>query len=180
MSVEALSRVAVPDGLAVAPELPDVLPPVKLRRGFLGLMRRHPTVTFGGGLVLILILMALLAPWIAQSSDYLRSLDPYHHLITHEGSPVNDTAVWTQDTLDFTQDHRYNMSNLLLSFHTTASQWLGAYPTKPFLVGEFGNPLNIDNLGLFVHNGLWSAPMNGANANTDAVRPAPNARCASR
>jgi peptide/nickel transport system permease protein len=65
LSVEALARVVVPDGLAVAPALPDVLPPVKLRRGLLGLMRRHPTVTVGGALVLILISMALLAPFLA-------------------------------------------------------------------------------------------------------------------
>lgn len=65
MSVEALSRISVPDDLAVAPALPDVLPPVKLRRGFIGLMRRHPTVTVGGGLVLTLIAMALLAPFLA-------------------------------------------------------------------------------------------------------------------
>jgi peptide/nickel transport system permease protein len=65
LSVEALSRTAVPDGLAVAPALPDVLPPVKLRRGFIGLVRRHPTVAIGGALVLVLIAMALLAPFLA-------------------------------------------------------------------------------------------------------------------
>jgi peptide/nickel transport system permease protein len=65
LSVEALSSIAVPDGLAVAPALPDVLPPVKLRRGLLGLARRHPTVSIGGALVLVLILMALLAPFLA-------------------------------------------------------------------------------------------------------------------
>jgi peptide/nickel transport system permease protein len=65
LSVEALTRIVVPDGLAVAPALPDVLPPVKLRRGILGLVRRHPTVAIGGGLVLVLILMALLAPFLA-------------------------------------------------------------------------------------------------------------------
>ncbi|HML13435.1 MAG TPA: ABC transporter permease [Xanthobacteraceae bacterium] len=65
MSVEALSHVVVPDGLAIAPSLPDVLPPVKLRRGLIGLARRHPTVTLGGALVLALIGMALLAPYLA-------------------------------------------------------------------------------------------------------------------
>jgi peptide/nickel transport system permease protein len=65
LSVEALSPVVVPDGLAVAPALPDVLPPVKLRRGFIGLVRRHPTVAVGAALVLILIAMALLAPFLA-------------------------------------------------------------------------------------------------------------------
>ena len=42
-------RIAIPAGLAVAPALPDVFPPVKLRRGFIGLVRRHPTVAAGGG-----------------------------------------------------------------------------------------------------------------------------------
>src|SRR6202011_4745196 len=65
LSVEALTRFPVPDGIAVAPPLPDVLPPVKLRRGFAGLMRRHPTVTIGGALLILLILMALLAPFLA-------------------------------------------------------------------------------------------------------------------
>jgi peptide/nickel transport system permease protein len=69
LSVEALTGVTVPDGVAVAPPLPDVLPPVKLRRGFLGLVRRHPTVVIGGALVLLLMLMALLAP-------YLGTVDP--------------------------------------------------------------------------------------------------------
>ena len=64
MSVEALSSIVVPDGLAVAPPLPDILPPVKLRRGLIGLARRHPTVALGGGLVLLLILMALFAPFL--------------------------------------------------------------------------------------------------------------------
>jgi len=38
---------------------------VKLRRGFLGLVRRYPTVAVGGALVLLLIAMALLAPFLA-------------------------------------------------------------------------------------------------------------------
>jgi len=65
LSVEALRRTALPEGLAVAPALPDVLPPVKLRRGFIGFVRRHPTVAIGGALVLALIGMALLAPFLA-------------------------------------------------------------------------------------------------------------------
>jgi len=65
LSVEAFDRVAIPAGLAIAPTLPDVLPPVKLRRGFIGLVRRHPTVAVGGALVLLLIAMALLAPFLA-------------------------------------------------------------------------------------------------------------------
>ena len=65
MSVEALIRVPIPDGIAVAPSLPDVLPEVKLRRGFIGFVRRHPTVALGSALLILLVLVAIFAPWIA-------------------------------------------------------------------------------------------------------------------
>jgi len=64
LSVEALTGVPLPDGVAVAPPLPDVLPPVKVRRGVARFVRRHPTVTIGGALLVLLILMALLAPFL--------------------------------------------------------------------------------------------------------------------
>ncbi|WP_375373040.1 ABC transporter permease [Roseomonas sp. KE2513] len=42
--------------------MPDILPPVKQRRGFLGFLRRNPTIAIGGGLMLLILLMAILAP----------------------------------------------------------------------------------------------------------------------
>jgi peptide/nickel transport system permease protein len=56
-------------GFAVAPELPDLLPDVKVRRGILGLMRRHPTIATGGALLIAMLLMAAFAP-------YLGTVDP--------------------------------------------------------------------------------------------------------
>jgi peptide/nickel transport system permease protein len=56
-------------GTAVAPDMPDILPAVKLRRGALGLLRRHPTVAVGGALLILMVLMAVLAP-------YLGTVDP--------------------------------------------------------------------------------------------------------
>ncbi|MFH5926253.1 ABC transporter permease [Roseomonas sp. SXEYE002] len=44
--------------------MPDVLPPVKARRGFFGFIRRHPTMAFGGALMLLIIAMAILAPFL--------------------------------------------------------------------------------------------------------------------
>ncbi|MEP7292885.1 MAG: DUF5060 domain-containing protein [Chloroflexota bacterium] len=102
----------------------------------------------------------LLTPWMARSGAYLRSLDPYQHLITHSGSPVNNETVWEQT--DFTQEHRYNMTNLLNSFDQTIPEWLDAYPDKPFMIGEFGSPLEIDSLGVLMHLGMWSAAMHGS------------------
>ncbi|WP_408908826.1 ABC transporter permease [Variovorax paradoxus] len=43
---------------------PELLPPVKVRRGWIGFVRRHPTIAIGGGLLLVLVLIGLFAPWL--------------------------------------------------------------------------------------------------------------------
>jgi peptide/nickel transport system permease protein len=53
-----------PPGIAVAPELPDLFPAVRLRRGAVGFLLRHPTVAVGGALLIFLVLIALFAPWL--------------------------------------------------------------------------------------------------------------------
>ncbi|QAU47886.1 ABC transporter permease [Bradyrhizobium guangzhouense] len=59
----------LPAGLALAPQLPDILRPVTIRRGFIGFLRSHPTVAVGGVLLLMLVLIAVFAP-------YLWTVDP--------------------------------------------------------------------------------------------------------
>jgi peptide/nickel transport system permease protein len=59
----------IPPGLVIAPQLPDLLLPVKVRRGLFGFLRNHPTVAIGGGLLLLLILVGAFAP-------YLWTVDP--------------------------------------------------------------------------------------------------------
>jgi peptide/nickel transport system permease protein len=59
----------VPPGVAIAPDMPDLLPAVKLRRGIVGFLRRHPTVAVGGALLILMLLMAVFAP-------YLGTVDP--------------------------------------------------------------------------------------------------------
>ena len=56
-------------GFAVAPASPDVLPPAKVRRGVTGFIYRHPTIAFGGALLVLMLLIAVLAP-------YLGTVDP--------------------------------------------------------------------------------------------------------
>jgi peptide/nickel transport system permease protein len=63
------SIIAVPPGVAVAPEVGDVLPPVKVRRGLSGFIHRHPAIAFGGALLIVMLLVAVLAP-------YLGTVDP--------------------------------------------------------------------------------------------------------
>jgi peptide/nickel transport system permease protein len=55
--------------LSAAPPLGDLWPPVKLQGGVIGFLRRHPTVAIGAALLILMVLMAVLAP-------YLWTVDP--------------------------------------------------------------------------------------------------------
>jgi peptide/nickel transport system permease protein len=54
----------LPPGLAVAPQLPELLRQIRVRRGILGFMRGHPTVAIGGALLLCLVLIGIFAPFL--------------------------------------------------------------------------------------------------------------------
>ena len=64
----ALHPVLAPS-YAAAPEMPDILPPVKRRKGLLGLASRHPTVAVGAFLLGLMLFVAVFAP-------YLFTVDP--------------------------------------------------------------------------------------------------------
>lgn len=49
------------------PELPDILPPVKQRRGIGGFIYRHPAIAIGGIMLSLLILMAIFAPLLGTT-----------------------------------------------------------------------------------------------------------------
>ncbi|UFN51088.1 ABC transporter permease [Roseomonas sp. OT10] len=53
-----------PADVAAAPAMPDVLPPVRARKGFFGLLYRYPTIAVGGFLLLLMVLVAVLAPFL--------------------------------------------------------------------------------------------------------------------
>ena len=69
MTVSTTSSATVPPGLAIAQALPDLLAPVKVRRGVVGFLRNNLTVTIGGVLLLVLVLIGIFAP-------YLGTVDP--------------------------------------------------------------------------------------------------------
>ena len=62
MSVPTISR--APEHIAASPELPDVLPPIRIRRGVTGFLRRYPTIAVGGALLGLLVLIAVFAPML--------------------------------------------------------------------------------------------------------------------
>jgi peptide/nickel transport system permease protein len=51
-----------PEGVAIAPDFPDILPPVKTRRGAMGFVWRHPTIAAGMVILAIMVLIAVFAP----------------------------------------------------------------------------------------------------------------------
>ena len=69
MSAATTTSAALPPGLAIAQQLPDLMLPVKVRRGVLGFLRNNPTVAIGGTLLLVLVLVGIFAP-------YLWTVDP--------------------------------------------------------------------------------------------------------
>jgi peptide/nickel transport system permease protein len=69
LTISATRTVSLPPGVVVAPPLPELLLPVKIRRGFVGFLGNHPTVAIGGALLLLLVFVAIFAP-------YLGTVDP--------------------------------------------------------------------------------------------------------
>jgi len=69
LNASTTSSVPVPPGLAIALPLPDLMLPVKVRRGVLGFLRNNPTVAIGSTLLLVLVLIGIFAP-------YLWTVDP--------------------------------------------------------------------------------------------------------
>ena len=53
-----------PGDVAAAAPLPDIMPPVKPKRGFVGFLRRNPTIAIGGGLMLLILAIAIFAPFL--------------------------------------------------------------------------------------------------------------------
>jgi hypothetical protein len=64
--------------------------------------------------------------------------------------------------MDFTQRHIYDMKNPVRELSQIIPQWIEAYPGKPFLLGEFGSPFELETNGILLHQGLWSPPMHGS------------------
>ena len=50
--------------VAAAVPMPDILPPVRQRKGVIGFLRRNPTITIGASLVLLMVAIAIFAPFL--------------------------------------------------------------------------------------------------------------------
>ncbi len=59
-----MSATSLPTGYTAAPVLPEILPTPKERGRVMGFVNRHPTIVIGGALVAIMVLIAILAPFL--------------------------------------------------------------------------------------------------------------------
>ncbi|MDQ1079389.1 ABC transporter permease [Pseudoroseomonas cervicalis] len=53
-----------PQDVAVAPSMPDIMAQKKTRKGVLGYLLRHPTIAIGGFLLLLMLAVAVFAPFL--------------------------------------------------------------------------------------------------------------------
>lgn len=115
--------------------------------------------------------------WTREMAQYLRSIDPNHHLTVNSlGSSRFDARLWSMDEMDFAQMHGYYGWSGYDETRDMAyfiPEWLDKIDDfgKPFLFAEFGiirekpEPRQLcdkDRYGVHLHNGLWSAAMYGA------------------
>ena len=65
MSAASLpAGLVIPPDLAIAPPTQDILSNVTPKRGFVGYLRRYPMIGFGGGLLLVMLFVAIFAPFL--------------------------------------------------------------------------------------------------------------------
>ena len=107
--------------------------------------------------------------WHHEMADYLKSIDPYRHLVSTSGSqPGAFNDIWEINSIDFTQEHLYRgVANIEPPIAETARTLLQNF-SKPALVAEFGlsgsgtQTAADDPDGVHFHNGMWAGLFSGA------------------
>lgn len=110
---------------------------------------------------------SVIADWHFEMTDYLKSIDPYGHLLTTSyAEESEDPEVWSYPEIDITQTHFYNnVPNLEKVLVGGVRKYLEDFD-KPTLTGEFGlggsaDLANADPDGIHLHNSLWGALFGG-------------------
>ena len=96
--------------------------------------------------------------------DYLKSIDPYHHLLT---TSYAHALKWPSDVwnagMQFTQEHNYGGQDMAQVADNLTSEMRAQYPGKPFYIGEMGiggaggSEAKADPTGIFIHNTNWGS-----------------------
>jgi len=107
--------------------------------------------------------------WFREMTQYLASIDPYHHVITTSYSWDDRAEVWESPALGLTQRHMYGQGDTIdfVSMIEENSRKLAKF-NKPRIIGEFGitwkEPdiaLDKAKTGTPLHDALWASIMTG-------------------
>jgi hypothetical protein len=72
--------------------------------------------------------------WHSEMATYIKSIDPFEHLISTSAGYKTITGLWNVSNLDFSQSHPYGSTNDIYSRIVSFTNNYG----KPYVVGEFG------------------------------------------
>ena len=99
---------------------------------------------------------ASVVDWHDEMAHYIKSIDPFGHLVTTSSDKSGFEDIWCQDCIDLVQVHYY--SSYVINFFNEAFSRLSIY-NKPVIMGEFGdfNLNDIEEGCQVLHNGIWSA-----------------------
>jgi hypothetical protein len=110
---------------------------------------------------------AIKLPWHKEMADYLRSIDPFGHLITTSfWGHTGPEEFWKLENIDLVQTHCYtnNDANVAEQVRNYCLHQWERFP-KPHIFGEFGirshaTTADKDPEGWAIHNSLWAGLFN--------------------
>ena len=107
------------------------------------------------------------AKWHERMARYLRSVDPYDHIIhTNYGNMDGFKAVDGLPEMEVVSTNIYSRRDMGRT-SSWGSRWMTGRYKKPYLmteygVGHHGGWIEEDPKGVIVHNGLWGAAFSGS------------------
>jgi len=108
-----------------------------------------------------------MAAWHKEMAEYIRSIDPWKHLITtHFSHPNFGREVWQGSGLDYSQSNAYSVFRELgnkgpvHAIDMYISRFMGKFSRLPVLIGEYGGHWannTSEQLDVELHCGLWGS-----------------------
>ncbi len=94
--------------------------------------------------------LTAIAEWHDEMSTYLKSIDPYDHIVTTSVSHRELSGLFDVESIDLTQRHIYRNTNSIPAAIAEMNERYG----KPFVVGEFGYDWDWNNINESIGAGL--------------------------